>query len=96
MSHVKSTLESSAFFKKLTQRAKSQNNVKKQVLEQLSPLLRQEVLHVYIKKDKYYITVKSNQAIIAIRHSLANLGHPFQVLYKVKDLSRQAESSDSL
>ena len=82
MSHVKSTLVSSDLIKKMSAQAKKQNQVRKNVLSAISPMLAQEVTNVYMKDNVYYIEIKSRYAIIAMQHALKNLGFPFKVFAK--------------
>lgn len=78
MPHIKSALTSD-FFKKLSERANSQDQIRQDVLSLLPPVLQKDILGVSKRDVTYYIAVRSNYAIVAIKHALKNLGHPYKV-----------------
>ncbi len=79
MSHIKSTLESSTFFKALKKNAESQAVLKKEVFSLLSPSLQKEVVAIYQRHQYCYIELSSSYVLVAVKHALNNLGRPFRV-----------------
>jgi hypothetical protein len=82
MSHIKSTLESSTFFKALKQNAENQSVLKEEVFSLLSPSLQKEVVAIYQRQKCCYIELSSSYVLVAVKHALNNLGRSYKVLVR--------------